>query len=93
MMTNIYEMKKQYEGKMVRFKNKENQWVVGRVASIDDSGIEIEEYHSPENQSEYGYGFFGPRPFYGPRPFRRRPFVRYPYGGFTALTLLPFLLW
>lgn len=91
-MSDIYDMK-QYEGKMVRFKNEKNQWVIGKVILVDQNGIEIEEYSHSDHERGYGFGFFSPRPFFGPRPFRRRPYVRYPFGGFSALTLLPFLLW
>ncbi|WP_121662148.1 hypothetical protein [Metabacillus litoralis] len=59
---------------------------------MNNDGIELEEFNKP-NEVEQGYGFFGP--FYRPfaRPYPVRPFVRYPFGGFTALTLLPFFFW
>ncbi|MBM4762916.1 hypothetical protein [Bacillus sp. B15-48] len=91
-MSANYQMVKKYVGKTVRFKNEEDQWVVGKIVNVDRNGIEVEEFERVTEEEGYGYPFFGARRFWGPRPFfpRARRFGRYPFGRFGAIGLLPF---
>ncbi|MDQ1146546.1 hypothetical protein QE429_003373 [Bacillus sp. SORGH_AS 510] len=52
-------------GKMVRFRNTNGEWVVGKVININKKGLEIEEFGRRSSSDGYGFGFFGPTPFFG----------------------------
>lgn len=73
-----YEQARRLEGQMIRFKNKEGQWAIGRVAKVRKDGLEIEELtHSGQKSEGYGYGFWG-GPFFRPPIFF--PFVGFGFG-------------
>jgi hypothetical protein len=61
-----YESAKHLKGKMIRYQNKNGEWVVGKVVNVTKDGLEIAELesHNPND----GYGFGGPffRPFFFP---------------------------
>ncbi|WP_413300827.1 hypothetical protein AA0X95_19630 [Bacillus sp. 1P10SD] len=52
-------------GKMVRFRNANGEWVVGKVTKIQQDGLEIEEFGNRSSSEGYGFGFFGPARFFG----------------------------
>jgi hypothetical protein len=62
-----YESAKHLKGKMIRFRNKDGEWVVGKVVNIKKDGLEIAEIGSSDSNDGYGFGgpFFG-RPFFFP---------------------------
>ncbi|AZU62917.1 hypothetical protein [Neobacillus mesonae] len=70
-----YEQAKRLEGEIIRFKNKEGQWAMGKVSKVRKDGLEIEElaYGRSNSGDGYGYGFWG--------PFWRPP-VFFPFVGF-----------
>lgn len=69
-----YEQARRLEGEMIRFKNKEGKWAIGRVSKVRKDGLEIEELsHSGSKGDGYGYGLWG--------PFWRPP-VFFPFVGF-----------
>jgi hypothetical protein len=61
-----YERAKHLKGKMIRFRNKKGEWVVGKVVNINKDGLEIAELDSANSND--GYGFGGPffTPFFFP---------------------------
>ncbi|PLS08592.1 hypothetical protein [Neobacillus cucumis] len=71
------------EGKMIKFKNKQGNWSIGRVLRVKKNGLEIEELQSLESSTGYGFGFWGPRPFWGPPCFF--PFI--------GIEIIPFFFW
>jgi hypothetical protein len=74
-----YNQARRLEGKMIKFKNNQGEWSIGRVVKVKKDGLEIEELSSSSSTDGYGFGFFGPRPFF--RPFFRPP-VFFPFVGF-----------
>lgn len=76
-----YEQAIHLEGKMIRFKNKEGDWSVGRIVKVKKDGVEIEELLT--QSSSEGYGFWGPGPFFGPPGF-------FAFAGFG---FSPFFFW
>ncbi|MEH7106724.1 hypothetical protein [Bacillus sp. JJ1764] len=66
-----YESARRLEGEMIKFKNKEGNWTMGRVAKVRKNGLEIEELSSSAESDGYGFGFWGP--FFRPPVFV--PFV------------------
>ncbi|MCQ6282153.1 hypothetical protein [Bacillus sp. EB600] len=60
-----YERARHFEGKIVRFRNEDGEWHIGRVEKVTKEGIQIEELIGNSNEG-YGYGLWGlPRPFLG----------------------------
>ena len=64
-----YERTKHLKGKMIRFRNKNGEWVVGKVVNIKKDGLEIAELGSHDSNDGYGFGFCNPcrcfrRPFF-----------------------------
>lgn len=78
-----YEQALRLEGEVIRFKNKEGKWAIGRVAKVRKDGLEMEELTSPSPGGGYGLGFWGPGPFWGPPGF-------FAFAGFG---FAPFFLW
>lgn len=77
-----YEQAKRLESMLIRFKNKEGNWAVGKVVNVKQNGLEIEELVTGGSNDSYGYGFWG-RPFFGPPRF-------FAFGGFC---FSPFFFW
>ncbi|MEH7121427.1 hypothetical protein V7128_29105 [Neobacillus vireti] len=71
------------KGKMIRFKDEQGEWKIGRVVNVKKDGLEIEELSSTSSSNGYGYGFFGPGPCFRPPVFV--PFV--------AVGFFPFFFW
>ncbi|PFO03331.1 hypothetical protein COJ85_14660 [Bacillus sp. AFS076308] len=71
------------EGKMIKYKNENNKWSIGRVAKVTKKGLEIEELSSSSSSNGYGYGFWGPGPCF------RAP-VFFP---FVSINFFPFFFW
>ena len=57
-----YERAKHLKGKMVRFRDKDGEWVVGKVVGIKKDGLEIAELDSSRPNGGDGFGF----PFFNP---------------------------
>jgi len=57
-----YERAKHLKGKMIRFRNKNGEWVVGKVVNVKKDGMEIEELDSAHSNygDRYGFPFFNP---------------------------------
>lgn len=72
-----YERARSLEGKMIRYRNEQGEWSVGKVIKVKKDGLEIAELGSSNSSDGFGYGFFGPRPFFG-RPFFT-PFVGFAF--------------
>ncbi len=70
-----YEQARRLEGQMIRFKNKEGEWSIGKVKKVRKDGLEIEELSNSSGSGD-GYGF----PFFG-GPFFRPP-IFFPFVGF-----------
>lgn len=75
-----YERALRLKGQMIRFKNSEGEWTIGRVVRVKKEGLEIEELGASSRNDGYGFGFFRPGPFFGPPAFF--PFVGF---GFAPL--------
>jgi hypothetical protein len=71
-----YERAQHLKGKMIRFRNKNGELVVGKVVNIKKDGLEIAELDSHGSNDGYGFGFFD-GPFFG-RPFFF-PFVEFEF--------------
>jgi hypothetical protein len=84
-----YQRARRLEGKMIRFKNNQGEWSIGRVSKVRKDGLEIEELSTSSSDEGYGFGFFGPRPFFRRRRFFRPP-VFFPFFGFG---FNPFFFW
>ena len=74
-----YERAKHLKGKMIRFRNKNGEMVVGKVVNVKKDGLEIAELGPPDSNEGYGFGFFD-------RPFFRRPF----FFPFVEIEFFPF---
>jgi hypothetical protein len=61
-----YEQASHLKGEIIKFKNSEGKWVIGRVAKVRKDGLEIEELSTAASSDGHGFGFGGP--FWGP-PF------------------------
>jgi len=68
-----YESARRLKGEIIKFKNKEGKWTIGRVTKVRKDGLEIEELTTPEPGDGHGYGCWG--------PFWRPP-VFFPFVGF-----------
>ena len=56
-----YERAKHLKGQMIRFRNKDGEWAVGKVVNVKKDGLEIEEYSDRSHNSDgYGFPFFAP---------------------------------
>ncbi|MDR7240195.1 hypothetical protein [Neobacillus drentensis] len=80
-----YQQACRLEGQMIKFKNSQGEWSIGRVVKVKNDGLEIEELNSSSANDGYGFGFFNRRPFFRPPFFRRsffRPPVFFPFVGF-----------
>ena len=75
-----YERALRLKGQMIRFKNSEGEWAIGRVVRVKKEGLEIEELGASSRTDGYGFGFIGRGPFFGPPVFF--PFVGF---GFAPL--------
>ncbi|MDQ6598012.1 hypothetical protein [Bacillus salipaludis] len=64
-----YENARRFEGQLIKFKNEQGDWVIGKVVKVKKDGFEIAELNSKQPNDGYGFGFF-PGPFFG-RPFFR----------------------
>lgn len=72
------------EGKLIKYKNENNEWTIGRVSKVTNQGLEVEELSDSSPSSDgYGFGWFGPGPCF-------RPPVFFPFVGFS---FFPFLFW
>ncbi|MDR4949792.1 hypothetical protein [Neobacillus cucumis] len=63
-----YESAKHLEGRIIRFRHENGEWVVGRVVNVKKDGLEIVELNSSYSNNSDGYAF----PFFCPFfcPFR-----------------------
>ncbi|MDN3015631.1 hypothetical protein PH210_05335 [Paenibacillus sp. BSR1-1] len=57
-----YERAKHLEGRVIRFRHENGEWVVGKVVSVKKDGLEIEELDSSYSNKGDGYAF----PFFSP---------------------------
>jgi hypothetical protein len=78
-----YEHAQSLVGEIIRYRNEEGEWRVGKILNIKKDGMEIAELSAQNSNNGFGYGFFGPRPFFG-RPL----FV--PFVGFAFFPFLFF---
>ncbi|MEH7334518.1 hypothetical protein V7161_17875 [Neobacillus drentensis] len=64
-----YERAKHLEGRFIRFRHENGEWVVGKVVSVKKDGLEIAELDSSYSNKGDGYAF----PFFSPFfcPFNR----------------------
>ncbi|MBS4217980.1 hypothetical protein KHA96_06540 [Bacillus sp. FJAT-49711] len=76
-MENNHEKQSHFEGQMIRFRNGNGEWRIGKVVKVREDGLEISELSS-NSYGGYGFGFFGRRPFFG-APF----FVPFGFGFFN----------
>ncbi|MCR2820955.1 hypothetical protein [Lederbergia panacisoli] len=74
-MENNREMRHHFKGQMIRFRNGNGDWSIGKVVKVREDGLEISELNS-DSYGGYGFGFFG-GPFFG-APF----FVPFGFGFF-----------
>ncbi|MCM3764766.1 hypothetical protein [Neobacillus niacini] len=70
-----YQNAQRLKGKVIQYRNKEGEMVIGRVANVRKDGLEIEELSTHQPSEGYGFGFWGPGPFF-------RPPVFFPFVGF-----------
>ena len=78
-----FERAQSLAGELIRYRNEEGEWRVGKILNVKKDGVEIAELNAQNSNNGFGYGFFGPRPFFG-RPL----FV--PFVGFAFFPFLFF---
>ncbi|NRD80359.1 hypothetical protein HPT25_23850 [Bacillus sp. BRMEA1] len=68
-----YESAQRLKGEIIKYKNNEGIWVIGRVVKVRKDGLEIEELKASIPSDGHGFGFWGP--CWGPPAFI--PFVAF----------------
>ncbi|MBS4193744.1 hypothetical protein [Lederbergia citri] len=67
-MENLHEKLHLYEGQLIRFRNEDGKWSIGKIVKVRDDGLEISEISS-NPFGGYGLGFFGGGAFFGAQFF------------------------